>query len=187
MQRLRDAALELLHRMSMQLSDKLRIAFLISNYSMIVTIFRDRVSPMCDDEREYEQLLQRSIDQFSDIVLDEMLRSLIMFVRKWEPVLERAKASSSGSTEFNFDQGAMRVVATAVSKLVGSLNRASDGVTGQVEQMVRGFSSEYRNIIRRVTDVTRELFSNFSLASTISQSIFKQILMYYQRLQVCLA
>ncbi|CAB3399212.1 unnamed protein product [Caenorhabditis bovis] len=153
-----DTIEQLLTRMScMQTTHKNKHVFLINNYDLILGIIDDNEAKHSRVYAIIHELEQKSIDDFVESVLDPHIGFLIKFVTECESLINQ------GHTQL--------------------LVRHNDKISNAVSTI----NLRWKSAIDAINAEIVQLFTNFSLGTSILQSTFSKFIQYIQRFTKILA
>ncbi|CCD67346.2 Vacuolar protein sorting-associated protein 52 homolog [Caenorhabditis elegans] len=147
-----DSIEQLLTRMSaMQQTQKNKHVFLINNYDLILSIIDNEESKHTKIYAIVHELEQKSIDDFVEEMLEPHIGYMIKFVNECESLIVQ------GHTQL--------------------LVRYND----KVGTVVANFNAKWRPAVDSINSECIQLFTNFSLGTTILQTIFTKYVQYINR------
>ncbi|CAI2357448.1 unnamed protein product [Caenorhabditis sp. 36 PRJEB53466] len=147
-----DSIEQLLLRMSaMQSTQKNKHVFLINNYDLILSIIDDEEGKHSKIYAIVHELEQKSIDDFVEEMLEPHIGYMIKFVTECESLLNQ------GHTQL--------------------LVRYND----KIGTVVANFNAKWKPAVDSINSECIQLFTNFSLGTTILQTIFTKYVQYINR------
>uniref|UniRef100_A0A8R1I5B0 Vacuolar protein sorting-associated protein 52 homolog n=2 Tax=Caenorhabditis japonica TaxID=281687 RepID=A0A8R1I5B0_CAEJA len=153
-----DSIEQLLTRMSaMQQTQKNKHVFLINNYDLILSTIDDEETKHSKIYEIVHELEQKSIDDFTEEVLEPHIGYMIKFVIECESLLNQ------GHTQL--------------------LVRYND----KIGTVVANFNAKWRPAVDSINTECIQLFANFSLGTNILQTIFTKYVQYINRFTKILA
>ncbi|PFX27268.1 Vacuolar protein sorting-associated protein 52-like [Stylophora pistillata] len=136
---------------------KEQLIFLINNYDMMLAVLLERTSEDSKEVESFQQLLTARIQEFVEEALSPAFGGMIAFVKETEPLLERGQ---------------------------GQVIRPDEK---RIQQLVRGFASDWKRSIENINQEIMRSFSNFKNGTTILQAALTQLIQYYHRFQKILS
>ncbi|XP_077986713.1 vacuolar protein sorting-associated protein 52 homolog [Glandiceps talaboti] len=136
---------------------KEQLIFLINNYDLMLNVIMERTKDDSKESESFQQLLSARTQEFVEEILSPYFGGLVTFVKEAESSLER------GHTE--------------------QLKREER----RVQQLVRGFASEWKQAIELINQDIMRSFTNFKNGTQILQGALTQLIQYYHRFQKVLS
>ncbi|XP_015774460.1 PREDICTED: vacuolar protein sorting-associated protein 52 homolog isoform X1 [Acropora digitifera] len=136
---------------------KEQLIFLINNYDMMLAVLMERTSEDSKEAESFQQLLTARIQEFVEEVLSPAFGGMTAFVKETEPLLERGQ---------------------------GQVIRPDER---RIQQLVRGFASDWKRSIENINQEIMRSFSNFKNGTAILQAALTQLIQYYHRFQKILS
>ncbi|XP_065185383.1 vacuolar protein sorting-associated protein 52 homolog [Sycon ciliatum] len=130
---------------------KEQLVFLINNYDMMLAVLTERTSDDSKESESFQQLLNARTGEFVEEALAPGFGGLMTFVKDTEPLVERGQAG-----RVKVDQG-------------------------RLQQIVRGFSNDWKRNIDAINQDVMRSFSNFKNGQAILQAVLTQLIQYYHR------
>ncbi|XP_030853264.1 vacuolar protein sorting-associated protein 52 homolog isoform X2 [Strongylocentrotus purpuratus] len=138
-------------------SRKEQLIFLINNYDMMLNVITECTSEDSREAESFRQLLDARTQEFIEEVLAPHFGGMMSFVKDAENRIERGQADHLKSQERH------------------------------VEQLVRGFSSGWKQAIELINQEIMRSFTNFKNGTGILQGALTQLIQYYHRFQKVLS
>ncbi|XP_073242432.1 vacuolar protein sorting-associated protein 52 homolog [Porites lutea] len=136
---------------------KEQLIFLINNYDMMLAVLMERTSEDSKEAESFQQLLTARIQEFVEEVLSPAFGGMTAFIKETEPLLERGQ---------------------------GQVIRPDER---RIQQLVRGFASDWKRSIENINQEIMRSFSNFKNGTAILQAALTQLIQYYHRFQKILS
>ncbi|XP_041480934.1 vacuolar protein sorting-associated protein 52 homolog [Lytechinus variegatus] len=138
-------------------SRKEQLIFLINNYDMMLNVITECTSEDSREAESFRQLLDARTQEFIEEVLAPHFGGMMSFVKDAENRIERGQADHLKTQERH------------------------------VEQLVRGFSSGWKQAIELINQEIMRSFTNFKNGTSILQGALTQLIQYYHRFQKVLS
>ncbi|XP_071501789.1 vacuolar protein sorting-associated protein 52 homolog [Diadema antillarum] len=138
-------------------SRKEQLIFLINNYDMMLNVITECTSEDSREADSFRQLLEARTGEFIEEVLAPHFGGMMSFVKDAENRIERGQADQLKNQERH------------------------------VEQLVRGFSSGWKQAIELINQEIMRSFTNFKNGTSILQGALTQLIQYYHRFQKVLS
>ncbi|XP_064395792.1 vacuolar protein sorting-associated protein 52 homolog [Halichondria panicea] len=136
---------------------KEQLIFLINNYDMLLAVLAERTSEESKESQSFKSLLHSRTQEFVEEVLSPYFGGLIGFVKDAEPLLERGERDKIRMDE------------------------------RRIQQLVRGFASDWKKSIETLNHDIMQSFTNFKNGTAILQGALAQLIQYYHRFQKVLS
>ncbi|XP_013412635.1 vacuolar protein sorting-associated protein 52 homolog isoform X2 [Lingula anatina] len=130
---------------------KEQLIFLINNYDMMLSVIMERTHEDSKESESFKELLAARTQEFVEEILAPHFGGLMSFVKECEVQLEK------GNTEQLKHQ------------------------ERRVQQIVRGFNSEWKKAIELTNQDAMRSFTNFKNGTQILQGALTQLIQYYHR------
>lgn len=170
---LRTQIVDLLRRLASSFKDKDRIVFLVNNYDLILTIFRER-RVRSDDATLFETKLKKERELFVEYELQSYFSKMIQFVNRTEKMNPPSKPSAAAAA------------AAATGNSPPGSNAAAATIqvdTATVERLVRDFAASWKTAIDKIHRDILAYFANFVNGMEVLKQVLTQLLLYYTRFQ----
>lgn len=136
---------------------KEQLIFLINNYDMMLAVLNERTSEQSTESNSFKTLLLARTQEFIDEALSPYFGGIVGFVKDVEPLLERGQKDKVKVDE------------------------------RRIQQLVRGFASEWKKSIEMLNHEVMNSFTNFRNGTAILQGVLAQLIQYYHRFQKVLS
>ncbi|MBN3318317.1 VPS52 protein, partial [Atractosteus spatula] len=130
-------------------SRKDQLIFLINNYDMMLSVLMERASDDSKEVEGFQQLLHARTQEFIEEILSPPFGGMIAFVKESEALMEK-----------------------------GQLDRLKNDEV-RVTQLVRGFSSTWKQSVESLSQDVMRSFTNFKNGTGIIQGALTQLIQYY--------
>ncbi|MBN3295247.1 VPS52 protein, partial [Amia calva] len=130
-------------------SRKDQLIFLINNYDMMLSVLMERAADDSKEVEGFQQLLHARTQEFIEEILSPPFGGMIAFVKESEALIER-----------------------------GQLDRLKNDEV-RVTQLVRGFSSSWKQAVESLSQDVMRSFTNFKNGTGIIQGALTQLIQYY--------
>ncbi|KAI8968291.1 Sac2 family-domain-containing protein [Mycotypha africana] len=169
-QKLRDEFEAVLSRMSHEFQESARrIAFLINNYDLIISVLQETHSRGVESELEYmKQMLLLQTSAFVDEQLKPYFGELINFVRK------REKSTPPKPSGHSND----RTAPTAANNMSDTFD---DDIIPELERISNHFAQTWRQSLRAINASVIQYFSNFKMGTSVLHAVLAQLIVYYTK------
>ena len=141
-------------RMAAEFGDRQdQLVFLINNYDLMLSVMQCRAAEANKEVLGVQELLNKRINEYVDEVLLPHFGGMISFVKETEKKLEVAGGSGLKVNE------------------------------SYINQLVKGFSQDYKKSIDSINGDVMKQFTNFNNGTVILQSALTKMIQYYSRFQ----
>mmetsp|Transcript_2062 Transcript_2062/g.7410 ORF Transcript_2062/g.7410 Transcript_2062/m.7410 type:complete len:688 (-) Transcript_2062:145-2208(-) len=145
-------------------NNKEGLAFLINSYDTIIKQFIHH-NLNVEDGHHFRQLLEKKVNQFIDIQLQECFGRMIQYVNRTEPRIREVASNDRQGMERNL-------------QMID---------TDEVDSLVREFNGNWQTGINHIKSEIEKEFSSLETAMEIFKEALTQLLKYYQRFQLIIA
>ncbi|XP_005095273.1 vacuolar protein sorting-associated protein 52 homolog isoform X2 [Aplysia californica] len=136
---------------------KEQLIFLINNYDMMLSVLVERTSDDSKEAEMYRDLLAARTQEFVEEILAPHFGGLVTFVKDAEVCLERGQSDRLQQEE------------------------------KRVQQIVRGFNSDWKRALESINQEVMRAFTNFKNGTQILQGALTLLIQYYHRFQKILS
>ncbi|XP_072015361.1 vacuolar protein sorting-associated protein 52 homolog [Amphiura filiformis] len=136
---------------------KEQLIFLINNYDMMLNVITEKTAEDSRESESFRQLLEARTQEFIEEVLAPHFGGMMNFVKEAEGRIERGQADQMKHYE------------------------------GNVEKLVRGFATSWKQSIEQINQEIMRSFTNFKNGTSILQGALTQLIQYYHRFQKVLS
>ncbi|XP_070702389.1 vacuolar protein sorting-associated protein 52 homolog [Pempheris klunzingeri] len=126
-----------------------QLIFLINNYDMMLSVLMERAADDSKEVEGFQQLLLARTQEFIEEILSPPFGGMIAFVKEAEALTEK-----------------------------GQLDRLKND-EARVTQLVRGFSSTWKQSVESMSQDVMRSFTNFKNGTSIIQGALTQLIQYY--------
>ncbi|XP_058475002.1 vacuolar protein sorting-associated protein 52 homolog isoform X1 [Solea solea] len=126
-----------------------QLIFLINNYDMMLGVLMERAADDSKEVEGFQQLLLARTQEFIEEILSPPFGGMIAFVKEAEALMEK-----------------------------GQLDRLKND-EARVTQLVRGFSSSWKQSVESMSQDVMRSFTNFKNGTSIIQGALTQLIQYY--------
>jgi hypothetical protein len=130
---------------------KEQLIFLINNYDMMLAVIVERTTDDCKESESFKELLAARTQEFIEEILQPHFGGMISFIKDCEVALERGNIDYLKTQE------------------------------RKIQQLVRGFNSDWKKAIELINQDIMRSFSNFKNGTQILQGALTQLIQYYHR------